>query len=79
MASKQWGFFNVPHRVSIYNGHIQETMTLTTMPNVQQWSCHSLFKDLSVSRLGFQHPYACGANAQTDWAIAACPEIVVER
>ena len=60
MAIGEWGYFRVPHLLwhgaSVFNIHLRRPVTLTLIAERLEWSCHYLFYDLDVSRLGFEHP-----------------------
>ena len=62
MDIEQWGFFSVPHLLwhglSVYNGHFRWPVTLTPIAErlFSNEAVISYFKDLGLSRLGFEHP-----------------------
>ena len=68
VAIEQWGFFSVPHLlwhwISVYNSHLQETVTLTPI-------AERLTVELSLPVITtYTQPTAYGANALTHCATA---------
>ena len=75
VAIEQWGFFSVPHLlwhwISVYNGHLQEPVTLTPI-------AERLTVELSLPvNTTYTQPTAYGANALTHCATATAPATVV--
>ena len=72
-----WLFFSVPHLLwhgtSVYDGHFRGPgrNTHTYCWAFSSGAVNTCLFDLGLSRLGFEPPSACGANALTHYATAA--------
>ena len=66
MAIEQWEFFNVPHlHMTLYNGHLRGSVTLTCCRAFGIGAVTTRFKDLGLSRPGIEpRSLACKANPQ---------------
>ena len=76
---EQLGFFSIPHLhwhgASVYNGHLQESLTLTP---IQQWTITTCFNDLMYVCRDTK-PSACWDNAFTHCATSAVFKVDVYK